>query len=191
MTPQSQFENRKSAIRITLTGPECTGKSTLAQQLLHHFSPKFPTHLTPEFARLYVNQHRHRLSAAPLTADDVPPIAAGQRALQQSIPPSARLILHDTDLLSTAIYARLYHQIDLPLTSEDFAHHYLLCDIDLPWQPDPHQRNESPRRREFFEHFRRTLIDHHLPYTLIRGPHRLPSALQALRPLHTHHGLPT
>ena len=52
--------------RVCLIGPECTGKTTLAQRLASHYA----TVWVPEFAREYAERVRRELKH-----DDVDPIA--------------------------------------------------------------------------------------------------------------------
>src|SRR5205823_8798717 len=82
-----------------LTGPECTGKTTLAGQLSAHFNAPW----VPEFAREYALRVQ-----SPLTADDVEPIAMGEIALLDGAARDGLVIL-DTDLISTIVYCRHYY----------------------------------------------------------------------------------
>ncbi len=76
-----------------------------------------------------------------LTAQDIEPIACEQIAQEDAaVDRASELTIHDTDLLSTVIYARHYYQ-HCPDWIVDTAHSrarglYLLCDIDLPWVSD-------------------------------------------------------
>ena len=62
-----------------------------------------------------------------------------------------RLVIHDTDLRSTVLYARHYYGSCpewIELAAEDRrADLYLLLDIDVPWTPDV-QRDRGDRREE-------------------------------------------
>ncbi|MBW3565599.1 MAG: ATP-binding protein [Acidobacteria bacterium] len=88
--------------RVTLVGPECSGKSTLAARLAKIFG----TVWSGEFAREYA-----RDLGRPLEARDVPPIAIGQIHLIDRAVAAARggIVFHDTDLFSTIVYARHYY----------------------------------------------------------------------------------
>jgi len=125
--------------RVCLIGPECTGKTTLAEELAAHFGAPW----VPEFAREYAQR-----VARELTADDVEPIARGELALINSAPNEGLIIL-DTDLISTVVYARHYYS-GCPVWIEREAQKrkadlYLLLDIDLPWVPDSLRDPASPR----------------------------------------------
>jgi len=118
--------------RVVLTGSECTGKTQIAQTLAAHFACPF----SAEAARLYLDRQ-----SMALTAQDIEPIACEQIAQEDAaVDRASELTIHDTDLLSTVIYARHYYQ-HCPDWIVDTAHSrarglYLLCDIDLPWLSD-------------------------------------------------------
>jgi NadR type nicotinamide-nucleotide adenylyltransferase len=121
---------------VTVTGSECTGKTTLARDLAAHFG----TVWVPEFARDYV-EARAATTSLPLDARDVEPIARGQIAAEdRGIAAASRLVILDTDLVSTTVYARHYYGA-CPAWIEQAARDrradlYLLCDIDVPWVAD-------------------------------------------------------
>jgi NadR type nicotinamide-nucleotide adenylyltransferase len=146
--------------RICLIGPECTGKTTLAESLAVHFDAPW----VPEFAREYALR-----VARPLTVDDVEPIARGQMALEDSVanattdnrqPITASLTILDTDLISTVVYARHYYgQCPEWIEAEAKARKadlYLLTDIDVPWVADPLRDSATPRE-SLYEQFAQTL----------------------------------
>lgn len=118
--------------RVCLIGPECTGKSTIAARL----AARYQTLWVPEYAREYAAR-----VARPLTAADVEPIARGQMALEDEGATSADgLLILDTDLVSTFVYARHYYAeppdwIE-PLLPTRLANLYLLFAPDLDFAPD-------------------------------------------------------
>jgi NadR type nicotinamide-nucleotide adenylyltransferase len=128
--------------RVVVTGSESTGKTTLAAALATRFACPW----SAEFARAYAAG-----ASAPLTASDVEPIALGQIANQErAIALASTLVVHDTDLLSTVIYARHYYG-RCPRWIEDDAERrladlYLLCAPDVPWIADP--QRDRPHQRE-------------------------------------------
>jgi nicotinamide riboside kinase len=140
-----------------LIGPECTGKTWLTCDLAGHYG--VPS--APEHAREYVERHGTALSFA-----DVDAIARGQQAgedeaIARGAVEHARLVLLDTDLVSTMIYSRHYYD-DCPEWVEAAAVRrlgdlYLLHHVDVEWQEDGHQREQPDRREELFVRFKLTL----------------------------------
>lgn len=131
--------------RVVVTGSESTGKTTLAQQLAEHFQ----TLWVPEFGRGYVAAH-----SGPLTPADIDPIARGQVASEEHSYRSAprSVVILDTDLLTTEVYADHYFG-SCPdwireAVRERLGHLYLLMEPDVPWVPDPGQRDRGDRRDE-------------------------------------------
>jgi NadR type nicotinamide-nucleotide adenylyltransferase len=118
--------------RIVLTGPEASGKTTLAKALARNFRAPW----IPEQARLYAEQVKRDLTAADAELIAERTIDADAAALQTDPP----LLLLDTDLISTVVYVRHYYG-PCPAWIEDAARErradlYLLCAPDLPWTAD-------------------------------------------------------
>ena len=87
--------------RMVLTGPECTGKTTLAQAIAERLRAPW----VPEASRAYA-ETRHGV----LTAADVEPIARATRdALHRAAADQPPVLVADTDLVSTLVYARAYY----------------------------------------------------------------------------------
>ena len=124
-------------VRIVVTGPESTGKSTLAQLL----GERLHAPVVPEAARLYAEALSARTPGATLTAADVAPIARLALSLDDhAMAAQPGTVVCDTDLVSTVVYARHYYG-DVPAWVETAARErrgdlYLLCATDLPWTPD-------------------------------------------------------
>ena len=159
-------------LRVCLIGPECTGKTTLAGALASHFGATW----VPEFAREYAER-----VGRELTADDVEPIAKGEMALIDAAPNEGLVIL-DTDLISTVVYARHYYgscpewiERDARTRKSDL---YLLTDIDLPWVPDSLRDSAAPRER-LYKQFAQTLKDYDANVAPITGE-RLAAAIKQL-----------
>ena len=152
-------------IRVVVTGSECTGKTTLSQALAKHYAARW----VPEYVRQYVEE-----KGAPPEGSDVAHIARGQIALEESSAATApRLLVQDTDLLSTVIYSKHYYGVCPPWVEEALTNRpadlYLLTDIDVPWIPDGDQRDRGDRREEMQQLFRQTLERLELSFVEIRG----------------------
>ena len=150
--------------RVVLIGSESTGKTTLARSLAEEFGAPW----VPEFAREY--QAR---KGAPLTAEDVEPIARGQIAAEDEQRPAAELLILDTDLVSTTVYARHYYG-SCPQWIERAArtrraHLYLLLHPDVPWVADGAERDRPEAREEIHDLFRAVLEATHARLFDIRG----------------------
>lgn len=165
--------------RVVVTGSESTGKTTLASALAAHYG----TVWSPEYVREYVAAR-----SAPVRAGDVEAIARGQMAVEDTLlgGRSGRLVIHDTDLLSTAVYSLHYFGSCPPWIGEEVrrrrADLYLLAGIDVPWQADANQRDRGDHREEMHGLFREALAARGFPAVELAGPHeaRLAAAIRAI-----------
>lgn len=118
--------------RVVLTGSESTGKSTLAGALALHYGAE----LVPEFVRGFAEAHGGRIEFSDHGA-----IARGQMALEdEHLARAGRVVIQDTDLLSTVVYCRHYFGRCPPWIEEAAAARkpdlYLVCQTDAPWVAD-------------------------------------------------------
>jgi NadR type nicotinamide-nucleotide adenylyltransferase len=151
-------------LKIVLTGPESTGKSTLANQLANHFEAS----IAPEFARYFINNLDRDYVEADLFE-----IAKGQldNEQHQSLLTNEILIC-DTDLLTIKIWSEFkFGKCDpqiLEWIEERKYDHYLLCGTDVEWQFDP-QRENPKERVELYEIYKKELTFYNKPFTEIAG----------------------
>jgi NadR type nicotinamide-nucleotide adenylyltransferase len=175
-----------SPIRVVLIGAESTGKTMLARSLAEDLEVPW----VPEYARQYLDQKR-----APLSYEDVEPIARGQMAGEDEAQlTDTGLLILDTDLVSTTVYARYYYG-SCPLWIEKAALErkaplYLLLHPDVPWVADGAQRDRPNDRQELHERFRGTLDTMSAHVVDVRGAwaaraHTARDAIQALASTHT------
>ncbi|MBE0663937.1 MAG: ATP-binding protein [Bacteroidales bacterium] len=163
--------------RIAITGPESTGKSSLASELATHYE----TTWVPEFARGYLSD-----LGRPYNYDDILVIAMNQFRLNNEATQLAnRFLFCDTELIVTKIwcevkYGKCHQWIEEHILKQNFDL-YLLTDIDLPWEPDP-QREHPHMRQHFMELYIDELESRHFPYRIIAGQQeeRLKNAITAL-----------
>ncbi len=149
---------------VVVTGSECTGKSTLALALAAHFDAP----CSDEFARIYFDR-----KGAPLDASDVEPIARGQVAGEDAaVARAGALVVKDTDLLSTAIYARHYYGACPPWIEETALARagdlYLLPRPDLPWVADG-VRDRPDGRDDMHALFHRALVSAGVAFVEVDG----------------------
>lgn len=171
-------------LRIVITGPECTGKSTLTSQLAAHYQGEF----IPEYAREYIGQ-----LSRPYTYTDVVHIAGEQVRLAEEKYRSAKEVLFcDTHLEITYIWFRWVFR-----TSPDWVYHsfrnqpadlYLLCNTDLAWEPDPVRENGGENRQKLFEEYRMLLLKFGLNFEIISGfgDERKQNAINAINRFYPH-----
>ena len=164
-------------LRIAVYGPESTGKTTLARALAGHFSAP----LVAEYAREFWDAH------GSIAATDIPAIAREQwrredaaaencHGLRDNFPGAGRLLICDTDALTTMLWSDLLYggtPADIREGVEQRARSYalyLLLDIDVPFVPDPQRcyPDEAGRRR-CLELWHGALEQRGLPYVWIRG----------------------
>lgn len=163
--------------KVSITGPESTGKSWLAKKLAEHYQTAF----APEFARKYIERLGREYQQ-----EDILLIAQNQLEQEKQLLGKARNYLFcDTDVLVTRIWSlHRYGNCD-PWIEEQFVSHrydlYLLCDIDLPWEYDP-QREHPHLRDFFFQWYKKELTAAALPFAIVSGTgtQRLQSALRAI-----------
>jgi NadR type nicotinamide-nucleotide adenylyltransferase len=138
--------------RVVVTGSECTGKTTLARALAGQFGAPW----VPERCRAYQDA-----KGGPLDESDVEPIAREHLAEVEAAEARASgLLVLDTDLVSTLVYARHYYGA-CPAWIEEAARKspgdlYLLCAPDLPWEADA-QRDRGDRREEMHRLFEQAI----------------------------------
>jgi len=150
-------------IRISITGPESTGKSWLAQRLAEHYH----TQWVPEFARQYLEN-----IGRSYTYNDILEIAKKQFQQENLAAEQSQLLFCDTDFCVTSIwcnvkYGKCHDWITAKLDENKYDL-YLLCNIDLPWQYDP-MREHPEMRSELFGMYENLLEDHQFNYRVVSG----------------------
>jgi NadR type nicotinamide-nucleotide adenylyltransferase len=173
--------------RIAVFGPESTGKTTLAEMLADHFTAPLVT----EYAR-------ERWEAqGGLSLVDMLPIALEQwrredAAVQQAQAAGTRLVICDTDALTTMLWSDLLYgstpdvlRCEAEVRCKNYTL-YLLCDIDLPFAHDPQRCFPEPADRvKAMALWRGALDQRGLTYVLIRGTaaERTRAAIEAVERL--------
>jgi len=142
-----------------LTGPESSGKTTIAQRLAMDFGAPLVT----EYARTYLDQLNR-----PYNQSDLWKIAQGQQAAEKkTAATNPHYLICDTDLWTILIWSEeKYGTVD-PRISKALAQQktnlYLLLQPTLPWTYDPQRENPTDRDR-LFHIYRNKLRLHRQPY---------------------------
>lgn len=168
-----------SPSRVVFIGAECTGKTTLIDAI----SRKIGAPYSKEFVREYADK-----IGRPLEARDLDPIARGQLGAEDQAADAAnRIVLHDTNLLSSILYAEHYFSVHIPWVDEIFLEReyalYFLCMPDIPWEADPGQRVSPEERTKLHSRFQAILARHRIEPIALSGPldQRIQTVLSALR----------
>ncbi len=168
--------------RIVLFGTESTGKTTLAQRLAAHFGEPWSEEFVREF---------WEIRGGKITGEDLGTIALGQMANEdRAIAAARRLVFFDTDLLTCTLWDDVLFPGACPpwvrTEAEERAREvalWLLCDTDVPFEPDP-QRSfpDAASRARGRELWRTALASRGLPFVEIRGdwPERARIAIAAV-----------
>ena len=152
--------------KIVFTGPESTGKTTLAK----HCAKVFNTTWNPEFARFYLSK-----ANGAYDQEDITHIARGQLQWEAVWSHHAhRFLFCDTALIVPKVWSIYkYGNVSLPIESmlkENKYDHFFLCGIDLPWHYDPLREHPSlMHRQELFNLYQSILLDLQVPFTTLSG----------------------
>ncbi len=168
--------------RVAVTGPESTGKSWLCRELALHYNTAY----VPEYAREYIEglQRDYLL-------EDILQIAKGQLERESRMADEIGrrqirpLLFCDTELIVTKIWSLHKYKQCHPWILENIQSNnydlFLLCDVDLPWEPDP-QREHPELRRYFFDWYKSELESYGFSYCVVSGQwlDRLQNAIEAV-----------
>jgi len=157
-------------IKIIVTGPESSGKTTLCKALSKHFNLPF----SKEYAREYLDALKRDYNP-----DDLLKIAKGQLQTENG------LQLLDTDLITIKIWSEykygrcdkwILDQIEKQKTEKRF---YLLCSPDIPWQADKQRENPNDRE-ELFEIYKQELNDLGHKYFIVKREDRTENSISKI-----------
>mgnify|MGYP003684979367 FL=1 len=163
-------------LKIIVTGPESSGKTTLCKALSEHYNLPF----TKEFAREYLTD-----LGKNYLQEDLLKIATGQLENEQLIINNQQISLHDTDLITLKIWSDykygncnnwILEQIEKQKVENRF---YLLCKPDLKWDYDPLRENPT-NRNELLEIYKQELENLGHKFLIIKGEDRNEQAIESL-----------
>ena len=150
--------------QIVLTGPESTGKSTLAKALAQRYAVDYVS----EYARAYINNLDR-----PYVEADLLKIAQQQQANIQAAQQSDNALLFiDTAMLVLKIWSDYKYQRCHPWILQQLIQPsidlYVLCGTDIPWEYDT-QREHPHERNTLHTIYIQELKKHQLPFIEVRG----------------------
>ncbi len=164
-------------LKIAIVGPESSGKSTLANQLVTHYHAIEVT----EFARSYLEK-----TSGNYVEKDLVEVAKGQVNLEnEALASHPDMIICDTNLLVIKIwscykYDRCDSRILTLLESRSYDLH-LLLKPDIPWEPGTLRENPDDRDR-LFSMYQEEMETNGALYCVIKGlgTQRLEMALNSI-----------
>jgi len=157
-------------LRIIVTGPENSGKTTLCKALSKHFKISS----SKEYAREYLKKLDRNY-----TQEDIIKIAKGQLTSGQNS------TLLDTDLITIKIWSNykygncdkwILEQIEKQKSEKRF---YLLCKPDIAWEEDPLRENPE-NRIDLFNLYKKELENLSHDYYIIEGENRTENAISKI-----------
>ena len=168
------MEKIAGPVRIVITGPESSGKTTLSEELSKHFNAYMIREQSREFLESRDGIYEQ---------DDLLEIARLQyEAMQTPVKDQHPLIISDTGLLVMKIWSLYKYQAVDPWIDEhlnDYGDFYFLCKPDLPWVEDPLRENPNDRHI-LFDMYHEELKKMKASYFIIERENRFEKAKQAL-----------
>jgi nicotinamide riboside kinase len=160
---------------ILVTGPESSGKTTLALNLAWALDGVY----VAEAARDYLEERKGDYNEA-----DLPEIWAKQKEAEDAArASSASFVVCDTGPGVVRVWAEVKYgrcPEKILLASEQRAYDLvLLCRPDLPWEPDPlRETPDHSARLALFDHYQEVLSGREV--VIIDGQNRLGAALRSV-----------
>lgn len=156
-------------VKLVVTGPESSGKTTLVSAL----SDVWPAVSVMEAAREYLRDLQ-----VPYRERDLLAIAKAQLRSEDELAAGSKLLnmVCDTDLITVRIWSEeKFGRCDpwiIEQTQERRYDHWLLCSPEgVAWDPDPLRENPHDRERLFRRHI--DLLDAlGKPYSVLHGDRR-------------------
>ncbi|MEE1083306.1 MAG: AAA family ATPase [Paludibacteraceae bacterium] len=149
---------------ICIFGPESTGKSTLTKQLATYFGSPY----VDEYAETVI-----RSKNGDISFEDMEIIVRGHHEnIQNAMAVLPPILFIDTDAITSKIWSNELFGKESPVIEDYIARqnfsHYLLLDVDLPWQDDIH-RYRPDNRRDFFIRCKQELDSRGKSYSVVTG----------------------
>ena len=150
-------------IKISIVGPESSGKSTLALSL----SQKLECEVCEEHSRKYLEKKTY------YDVSDLKTIAKEQdKLIRKGIERGGKYLIADTCVLDIELWSKIrFNKIDekiLDLSSKEECDFYLLCKPDIPWEYDKLRENQY-NRESIYEKFKSVMKEKKINYFIMKG----------------------
>jgi NadR type nicotinamide-nucleotide adenylyltransferase len=160
-------QKNSNIIKIVITGPESTGKSTIAKLLAKHYKTVWVEEYLRDFANNVYSKKQK------LKYRDNLKISEGQLRLENiALKKADKFIFCDTDILQTIVYSKIYYnkvQVELEeIMKNNNTSLYILSNLDIEWKQDP-LRDKPNERKEIFNIIEKTLIKYKQKYVILEG----------------------
>ena len=159
-------------IRIAITGPESSGKSTLSAALANHFQ----TNHVDEYARFFLSNNGKAYTYDQLIEMAKKQIEWELNAIKFACldPSKNKFVFFDTDLYVFKIWSELAFGKCESFILDHLANNsydlHLLCKPDLPWQADElREHPDSNSRNHIYLHYQDALLHQPKPWFEIYG----------------------
>ncbi len=153
---------------IVLTGPESSGKTTLANQLSACWQVPLVQEVSRDYLKNKTSYQQHDL------------LKIGKQQYKQELAALSNCsgkIVCDTDLLVIMIWSEvkyghcdswIYKTFEDSINQKSLSRYYYLCDFNIPWQDDPLRENPN-NRDELFAVYLQKIKEYELKYSIVKG----------------------
>ncbi|WP_159038536.1 AAA family ATPase [Brumimicrobium mesophilum] len=150
-------------MKITFTGPESSGKSTISKAVAEHLDAQW----FPEHAREYLLKKNGKYEFGHIEQ-----IAINQEIIRNANAESG-LKIYDTEnivlyIWSTFKYNKCDESVQKLMENQRFSHYFLCSPEDIPWEDDPLRENPN-QREELFELYLAELKKLNADFTILKG----------------------
>ena len=149
-------------LRIAITGPESSGKTTLCRLLSDYFKVPFIS----EYARTFLEN-----TSGAYQQSDLDFIA--KEHLKNILSSTHSVSISDTDFSVLEIWSeykfKKSSRLIKELAGKDLFGLHILCRPDIPWEADDLRENEHSRLY-LFELYKASLIMHRKNFIVVEGP---------------------
>lgn len=154
-----------------LTGPESSGKTTLASALANYWSSP----ILLEQSRQYLEKKSKDSSFNYQQVDILNIAKLHLEKEDKELAQGPKHLICDTDLLVLIVWSEVKFGHCEPWIVEQFekvlkttTRHYILCDWQIPWETDPLRENPFDREK-LFRLYQEKFNEYKIAYTAVSG----------------------